>query len=218
LVFNGSDIDCLIASCHATDQHQSSIINHQVSERIAMLARFRSGIAVVILSICVACAAAAPMPDTAYNRGVDAYRLKDYASARQHWAKAVEEGETSAFNNLGFLLYNGLGGEPDPARAVMLWKRAGELGHSEAQWHLAQALEVGKGTAASLIEAYAWYRCAIEDYLAAPQDDAESEIAQDARKSLIRILARLSIEQLSASEQLAREYVAKYAATPAAQH
>jgi TPR repeat protein len=177
----------------------------------------RFHIAVVLLSMIFGCAAASPIPDTAYNLGVRAFQVKDYALARQHWSQAAEENETSAFNNLGFLLYNGMGGEADPVRAVALWAKAAALGHSEAQWHLAKAFEDGKGTSASMTDAYAWYRCASANFPAVAQDEAESEIAQDARQSLLRLLARLPLEQLVASEQLARDYVAKYASKPAVQ-
>jgi hypothetical protein len=171
------------------------------------------GITAIVVSLLVGCAAA-QATDTEYNLGVQAYREKDYATARQHWTNAVEQGEISALNNLGFLLYNGLGGEPDQVHAVSLWKKAATNGHSESQWHLAQAFENGKGTAENAIEAYAWYRCAVANFPAVPQDDAESEIAQDARKSVIRLLAKLSVDQVGASERLAREYIERYAGKP----
>jgi TPR repeat protein len=118
----------------------------------------------VASSLLFACLLAQAAPDTAYNLGVDAYRVKDYTSARQHWAKAVEEGENFALNNLGFLLYEGLGGPPDQARAVELWSMAARRGNNESQWHLAQAFEKGKGVAQSLVDAYAWYRCAANNF------------------------------------------------------
>ncbi|WLI89665.1 tetratricopeptide repeat protein [Massilia sp. R2A-15] len=153
--------------------------------------------------------ASAQAVETEYNLGVQAYREKNYAAARAHWLMAVEQGETSALNNLGFLLYNGLGGEPDPARAVALWRKAAVVGHSESQWHLAQALEAGKGEAPSPVEAYAWYRCAATQFADVPRDDAENEIGHDARESVIRILGKLALDQLSPAEQLAREFIAK---------
>ena len=134
-----------------------------------MLARCRSRITVILLSMIVGCAIASPMPDTAYNLGVRACQVKDYASARQHWS------------------------------------------------HLATAFEEGKGTRASMTDAYAWYRCAVANFPAVAQDEAESEIAQDARQSLLHFLASLPLEQLVASEQLARDYVARYSSNSAVQ-
>jgi hypothetical protein len=162
----------------------------------------------------VACTAQAAPEKSEYNLGVEAYRVKDYASARAHWAKAVEEGEPSAFNNLGFLLHNGLGGAADQVRAVALWKTAAARGHSESQWHLAQAFEDGEGVAMNMVEAYAWYRCAVASMQAAPEEDDESTVAGYARDSIIKLVGILPTEQLAAAEQLARSYIAKYAAKP----
>jgi TPR repeat protein len=94
-----------------------------------------AAIAALLLGACLQ-AAAQPQPASDYNRGVDAYRTKDYAAARRHWQKAVEQGDIDAHNNLGYLLYNGLGGEQDPARAVSLWQQASMKGQRESQWHL----------------------------------------------------------------------------------
>lgn len=168
----------------------------------------------VASSLLFACLFAQAAPDTAYNRGVDAYRIKDYATARQHWAQAVEEGETFALNILGFLLYEGLGGAADQARAVELWTTAARRGHNESQWHLAHAFEQGKGVAQSLVEAYAWYRCSANNYTSGGQRDDEQSVVADARTSVFRLLGALPVEQLPAAEQLARVYIAKYPTKP----
>jgi TPR repeat protein len=168
---------------------------------------------VVVLAIAlVAGCAAAPSAESEYNQGVEAYRVKDYAAARLHWSKAVEERELSALNNLGYLLYYGLGGNADEARAVQLWTQAAELGHSESQWHLGRAYEDGTGTTHNLPQAYAWYRCAIANAQAGPDNrDAEDQIAQDASKSLTNLLKRLPTDQIVVGEQLAKQYIGRYA-------
>jgi len=165
----------------------------------------------LIVAMLVGCAAPSS-PRSEYNLGVDAYRAKDYASARLHWTRAVEEHELSAFNNLGYLLYYGLGDEPDSARAVSLWLKAAKDGHSEAQLHLGHAFEDGKGTKQSLVEAYAWYRCSlVNSQAAAKTNDSEAQIAQDASKSLTTLLRKLPTESLESAEQFARQYIAMYA-------
>lgn len=151
--------------------------------------------------------------ESEYNLGVDAYRTKDYASARQHWAKAIEkDGQPAAKNNLGYLLYYGLGGATDQAQAVSLWTQAAHSGDRESQWHLGQAFEDGKALKKSVITAYAWYRCAAE-YMQAGSDadDLEEKIAQDAKKSLVKLLPKLSPAESDAAEKLAKDYIAKYA-------
>jgi hypothetical protein len=125
---------------------------------------------------------------------------------------ALAKGETSAMNNLGYLLFEGLGGPTDVEQALALWRRAAKLGHSEAQWHLGEAYERGKGVQPSFTEAYAWYRCAMASAQAAPSSDAtETEIFKDAGKSLAKLLEKLAPEQFAAAELLAKQYVASYA-------
>lgn len=154
--------------------------------------------------------------ESEYNRGVQAYRAKDYAGARQHWHNAVKEGEPSAMNNLGFLLFNALGGPRDQARAVSLWTAAAKAGHDESQWHLADALERGKGTIRDLTEAYAWYRCAVASMQALGQekeaDGEERTIMADAKDALIRVLSGLPQDQVAGAEARAREYVRQFSA------
>lgn len=154
-----------------------------------------------------------PAHESYYNQGVAAYRVKNYAVAREHWSKAADSGDASAQNNLGYLLYFGLGGEPDMDRALVLWKRAAVAGHSEAQWHLGGAFEDGKAVPESKVEAYAWYRCAIASAEAASEGgkNVEGQIAQDAHESLTALLARLSPDQFNSAEQLAKQYIASYA-------
>ena len=171
----------------------------------------RSSVFALAIALVAGCAVA-PSTESEYNRGVDAYRVKDYAAARLHWSKAVEEREVSALNNLGYLLYYGLGGSTDEGRAIQLWTRAAELGHSESQWHLGRAFEDGTGTTQNLPQAYAWYRCAIANAQAGSDSrDAEDQIAQDASKSLTNLLQRLPADQVVIGEHLAKQYIGKYA-------
>jgi TPR repeat protein len=167
---------------------------------------------ILALAMALVACASPPVEESSYNRGVDAYRAKDYAGAREHWSKALATGETSAMNNLGYLLFEGLGGPTDMEQALALWKRAAKLGHSEAQWHLGDVYERGKGVQSSSTEAYAWFRCAIASAQAAPSSDlTEAEILKDASKSLAKLLEKLAPEQFAAAELLAKQYVSSYA-------
>lgn len=171
---------------------------------------FSTIVASLFFSMLVGCAAA-PTKELEYNLGVQAYRVKDYPSARLHWTKAVEEQNIYAYNNLGYLLYYGLGGEQDRARAVLLWTAAAKSGERESQWHLGQAYEDGKGIEQSLTEAYAWYRCAASSFEATPAvDDLDEQIARDASQSVTKLLSKLTATQFEASEKLAKLYIAEY--------
>jgi len=170
------------------------------------------------LSALCACKDWAP-PESEYNRGVSAYRLKNYAAAREHWAKAIAvEHERSAKNNLGYLLYYGLGGEADINQAISLWTQAAQAGERESQWHLGQALEAGKGVEQSFVKAYAWYRCAAAGVPTLSADaDLEARIALDARESLDGLLPKLSPAELEGAERLAKLYIAHYSGRDANQ-
>lgn len=150
---------------------------------------------------------------SSYNKGVNAYRIKDFASAREHWSKAIEQGDATAMNNLGYLLFEGLGGKYEIEQAIALWKRGAMLKNSEAQWHLGQAYEIGKGVESDIVEAYAWYRCAISNAQNPSNPnhaETEAKILQGANKSLVKLLEKLPPEQFVTAELLAKQYLSKY--------
>ena len=148
-----------------------------------------------------------------YNEGVAAYNAKNYAEARAHWAKSIEEGESLAANNLAYLLYYGLGGTAEPERAVSLWKQGALAGHSEAQWHLGRAFAAGKAVKRDYVEAYAWYRCALASTESPQQHrrEIEANIAKSVRDSIEWLSRRMSTEQLASGELLAMQYIAAHA-------
>ncbi len=151
---------------------------------------------------------ATPSSETEYNQGVESFRTRDYSNARAHWTAATEQNVRAAYNNLGYLLYFGLGGTAEPERAVWLWTVAAKNGDREAQWHLALAFEEGKGVGRDLVTAYAWYRCADANFAAAPLvDQADAETVRDAKAAITRLVGKLSIDQVRDSELLARKYI-----------
>ena len=166
---------------------------------------------IFVCSMLGACASP-PGPRSAYDDGVAAYRGKDYTSARAAWQKAVSEGDTSAMNNLGYLLSRGLGGERDEVAAARLWTTAAMQGHSEAALHLGAAYENGRGVNRSDVEAYAWYTCAIANARSAsPDDDIEQDILKDANDALSTLMAAFPPEHFDAAQKLAQQYLQTYA-------
>lgn len=170
--------------------------------------------AIHILLALVLATSVAAAEESAYNRGVAAWRAKDYAEARKQWEQSLAEGgPDEALNNLAFLLYAGLGGPAEPAKAVELWRKGAALAVSEAQLHLGQAYEAGRGVTASATQAYAWYQCAIATAGQLSAEDAvEKDIQQDAAKALAQLTPRLSAAELSAGDALAKDLIAKYVA------
>lgn len=170
-------------------------------------------LAVAAVLLFPGCRGPEPVGDGPYNRGVEAYRAKDYESARALWAIEVAKGNASAENNLGYLLYYGLGGPADPARAVSLWRKSALAGHPEAQWHLGVAYADGEAFTRNAVEAYAWYRCAIAngDGAEGRERDDGKEIADLARTSLARLRATMTEAELGKGEALAKQYIRQYA-------
>jgi TPR repeat protein len=161
----------------------------------------------------LACAESAA-DDSAYNRGVDAYKKQDYAEALTQWSASVAKGNIDAMNNLGYLFYYGHGTDRAPQDAVQLWRVAAFAGQSEAQWHLATAYETGVGVEADAAKAYAWYRCSIETAgakLQGDKGDAEALILKDAKQSLAKLRLRLSADDLNRGQGLAADYIRRYA-------
>ena len=150
---------------------------------------------------------------TSYNKGVTAYQQKNYVEARRYWEQSIAEGQPSdALNNLGFLLFHGLGGAPEPERAVSLWQKGAILGVSEAQWHLGAAYGKGQGTQRNYPMAYAWFRCAVANAESAtgPSKSVEEGVAKGARRSLEVLLDRLTPEEFESGRRFATEYIEKY--------
>lgn len=169
----------------------------------------------VFIALAVLLMAAAPVQagKSAYNLGVEAWRAKDYAEARRQWQRSLGEGgPDEALNNLAFLLYHGLGGEAEPAKAVELWRKGAALGVSEAQWHLGQAYEAGRGIGRNPVRAYAWYACAVATASKPDQgsESAEREILRQATESLSKLDRTLSADERKQALQLAAELKARY--------
>jgi len=137
-------------------------------------------------------------------------------TAREQWSKALalDSNSVRALNNLGYLLYYGMGGSQDQDRAVTMWTRAAHMGHSESQWHLGIAYKDGTAAPQSNIEAYAWYRCAIASAAAASdrgKEIVENRISHDAQVWLNDLSSQMSPDQLVLAEQLAKQYIDRYA-------
>lgn len=149
---------------------------------------------------------------SSYNKGVDAYREKNYTEARKQWTQSLAEGgPDEALNNLAFLFFNGLGGDTDEEKAVELWRKGAALGVSEAQWHLGYAYEKGKGLRRSLAYAYAWYRCAaINSGRLKASSDAESAIFDDVEEAQLKLSVRISESDKESGERLSKEFIARY--------
>jgi TPR repeat protein len=88
-------------------------------------------------------------PECRYYTGTRLYRKSDYVGARLNWEyvlasedddKEVQKLRTDVRNNLGYLLYMGMGIKANRTRALQLWEVAARSGQEESSYHLCHAL------------------------------------------------------------------------------
>lgn len=99
---------------------------------------------------------------------------QDLSISRVLWRAALNPDLPEAYNNLGFLLYHGHGGEIDRQGAVELWRRGIEVGSLEAQIHLASARLDRQHLAYDEKRAYALASAALQ---CAERADSQSHVA-----------------------------------------
>ncbi len=122
------------------------------------------------------------------------YRNEDYKKAVDSWQKLIklehisEEFESltiDVLNNLGFMMFFGLGIEKDQQQAIDYWKQAILEGHDEAEYHLCHAYADNQQSTYNPPKAKKHCRKALLIYQSMePQD---TEILNDIRNYLSRL-------------------------------
>lgn len=82
-----------------------------------------------------------------YERGLAAFKQRDYASAIAIWEPLAEAGNVAAQFNLGRMYDNGIGIPEDDVKATAWYKRAADAGFTPALRELAMAYIEGEGVA-----------------------------------------------------------------------
>lgn len=83
---------------------------------------------------------------------------QDYVQAAALYRRAAELGNGTAQNNLGDLLYKGLGVQKDVEEAFRWFERAAEKGSVSALYNLGLCYEMGSGVRKDLRRAAEYYR------------------------------------------------------------
>ena len=119
-----------------------------------------------------------------FNKGYEAYKAGDYATALKEWKPLAEQGYAAVQYNLGWmyhkgngvvqnyaeaLKYNGNGVLKDFSQAVKWYQLSAEQGHLPAQNNLGAMYRDGKGVLKDYTEAVKWFR------LTAEQGDATAQ-------------------------------------------
>ena len=122
-----------------------------------------------ILMIVLFVAIAVSVSAQDFNRGVDAYRSGDYATAMNEWRPLAEQGNMVAQYALGVMYDLGEGVSKDAKQAVKWYSLAAEQGYALAQYALGVIYERGAGVTLEPKEAVKWYRRAAEQGYALAQ-------------------------------------------------
>ena len=137
-------------------------------------------------------------PTDTYNLAVEFYTgkcvEKNYEKAAKLWERAAASGLTSAKNNLGYLLSEGLGVKKDEARAAALWREAAVAGHAESQVHLGKALFHGYGVPKDQTRGLAWVLHAVQSAADNPDvggGPAVLELARDEQGEMLKTAPEL---------------------------
>ena len=78
-----------------------------------------------------------------FQKGLDAYNKRDYATALREWKPLAEQGNTDAQYNLGVMYGKGRGVPQDDKTALKWYRLAAEQGNAAAQHNLGCMYEKG---------------------------------------------------------------------------
>ena len=89
-----------------------------------------------------------PTPtEEAYQRGYDAYRRRDFATALREWQSLAQQGYPAAQYRLGYMHKWGEGVAQNAAEAVKWYRKAADQGNHPAQNDLGDMYVLGWGVA-----------------------------------------------------------------------
>jgi uncharacterized protein len=116
-----------------------------------------------------------------FQKGWNAYKSGDYATALREWTPLAKQGHASAQYYLGFMYYHGQGVPQNYKTTVKWWTLDAKQGDPAAQYKLGRMYKNGRGVPQDDKTAAKWYR------LAAKQDygDAWSKL-RDLQKKIAK--------------------------------
>ena len=174
-------------------------------------------------------------------KGQAAYDSGDYQSAIAEWQPLAEAGQAAGQFGMGLIYANGFGVALDDAQALRWYQLAAEQKHADAQCNIAVMYANGWGVPQSDAEAFKWYSLAADQGVTlaqiaiakmysgghgAAQDNVQahkwfsiaSELGDyNAASRRDELAARMSADEISESELLAKTWMERYATLQANQ-
>ena len=112
-----------------------------------------------------------PVAAQDFDKGLAAYRAKDYSSALKEWQPLAKQGNAAAQHNLGLIYKLGLGVPKNNKESAKWYTLAAEQGDAKAQRSIGKMHEFGLGILQNHKKAAEWY------LLAAEQGNADAQIS-----------------------------------------
>jgi uncharacterized protein len=106
-----------------------------------------------------------------FQKGLNAYEKRDYATALREWTPLAEQGNAIAQHKLGRMYQYGLGVPQDDKAAVKWYRPAADQGYALAQNNLGFMYQKGHGVPQDDKAAVKWYRLAADQGYAIAQSN-----------------------------------------------
>jgi len=132
-----------------------------------------------------------------FDKGIEALRAKDYATAMKEWRFLAERGHASSQFQLAMMYDSGLGSIQDYNEAVYWYRKAAEQGDEDAQYNLGVMYANGKGVLRDRNFAHMWLNIAASKGF---------DLAANSRDEIAK---KMSAADISKAQELARECVKK---------
>jgi len=108
------------------------------------------------------------------ERGLEASRRGDYATADHLWRPIAEQGNPAAQYHLGLMYAKGQGVVQNASVAFSWFQRAAEQGYAAAQYNLGQMYQIALGVPQDTSAAVRWYRKAADQEYVGARDHLEA--------------------------------------------
>jgi len=133
-----------------------------------------------------------------YQKGLDAFKRGDYATALREFEPLAEQGDADAQLMLGVMYNKGVGVTQNYKTALKWSTLAAEQGNAKAQTLLGFVYSLGEGVIKDYVRSHMWFNIA-----------ASSGESKDASKSRDFVAKRMTRSQLEKAQSLARNFVSK---------
>ena len=153
--------------------------------------------ATLCLTLAVLLGSAGVSGSADFQKGADAYRNGDYATALRKWKPLAEQGNTTAQFLVGAMYNEGQGVPQDYKTAVKWYRLAAEQGNASAQFNLGMMYYAGLGVPLDYVYAHMWWNIA-----ASPGN-------KDAVKNRDIVAGKMTPARIEDAQKLARECVRK---------